>query len=145
MALIEWVAAALVSVALLVVLLVVAVVLRRRRVERSGGFDMSLRLGRDGWAGGWAFGVGRYRGERLEWFRTFSLAPRPHTTFTRRQLAVLRRRLPDRREVHDLPPGHVVLVCRADATSVELSMAEPSSTAFLAWLEAAPPGQNLVA
>lgn len=145
MALIEWVAAVLAALVLLVVLLIVAVLVRRRRVERAGGFDMSLRLGRDGWTGGWVFGIGRYRDERLEWYRTFSLAPRPHRSFPRRETAVLRRRDPDRREAHDLPPGHLVLVCQVRRTPVEMSMAEPSSTAFLAWLEAAPPGEHLVA
>lgn len=56
--------------------------LRRRLIQRSGGtFDCSLRLadvkeelpsGK-----GWIYGVARYSGDSIEWFRVFSYAPDP--------------------------------------------------------------------
>ncbi|AYY15626.1 DUF2550 family protein [Actinobacteria bacterium YIM 96077] len=123
----------------------VVLYLRRRVLQREGGFDMCMRVGSEhGWAGGWVFGIGRYRGEYLEWFRTFSFAPRPKRSFERSELVVSNRRTPDAEEDFELPAGHVVLSCAVGATSVEMSMTDAASTAFLAWLEAAPPGGHLV-
>src|SRR5690606_38861844 len=109
------------------------------------GFDMCMRVGsQHGWAGGWVFGIGRYRGDRLEWFRTFSFAPRTKRSFCRGELAVSNRRAPDAEEDYELPSGHVVLGCVVGTSTVEVSMTEAASMAFLAWLEAAPPGGHLV-
>lgn len=54
--------------------------LRRRLIQRSGGtFDCSLRWDvpeRPDTSGkGWSYGVARYSGDRLTWFRVFSYAP----------------------------------------------------------------------
>lgn len=145
MALITWVAVVLIALAVLVAVTLVVLYLRRSLLQREGGFDMCMRMGsQEGWAGGWVFGIGRYRGERLEWFRTFSFFPRPKRSFRRGELAVSSRRAPDSEEDFELPAGHVVLSCAVRRTTVEISMTEPASTAFLAWLEAAPPGGHLV-
>ncbi len=53
--------------------------LRRRLIQRSGGtFDCSLRWDApekgDSGGKGWAYGVARYNGDRVEWFRVFSYA-----------------------------------------------------------------------
>ncbi|WP_216853121.1 DUF2550 domain-containing protein [Phytoactinopolyspora halotolerans] len=145
MALIAWVAVILIAVAVLVAVALAVLYLRRSVLQREGGFDMCMRVGsQQGWAGGWVFGIGRYRGEQLEWFRTFSFAPRPKRSFRRGELAVNSRRVPDSEEDYELPAGHVVLGCAVGPTTVEVSMTEPASTAFLAWLEAAPPGGHLV-
>lgn len=71
--------------ALLVSGLVVALVviglfvfgLRRRLIQRSGGtFDCSMRWGvseePDVSGKGWVYGVARYSGDRIDWFRVFS-------------------------------------------------------------------------
>lgn len=44
-----------------------------------------------------------------------------------------------------MPAGHVVLVWEVNGERIEVSMTEAASMAFLAWLEAAPPGEHLVA
>jgi hypothetical protein len=144
MSLLQAVAVAVAAAALLVLGVVATFTLRRRTLQRGGGFDMCLRLGR-GWTGGWVFGVGRYRGDMLEWFRTFALTWRPTRSLPRRDLSVEGRRSPVRPESFDLPAGHVVLSCRVDGRPLEMSMTEPAATAFLAWLEAGPPGAHLVA
>lgn len=135
----------LIALAALVAAALVVLYLRRSVLQRDGGFDMCMRVGsQDGWAGGWIFGIGRYRDDRLEWFRTFSFFPRPKRSFRRGELAVSGRRDPDSEEDFELPAGHVVLGCAVGPNTVEVSMTEPASTAFLAWLEAAPPGGHLV-
>jgi hypothetical protein len=145
MGVLEWVAVIVAVIALAIVLVLGGLFLRRRVLQRQGGFDMCLRVGRDGWSGGWVFGVGRYRGDDVEWFRTFSYGARPKWSSQRSDLNVVDRRAPEAEEAYDLPAGNIVLVCQDGDRSLEVSMSEPASMAFLAWLEAAPPGGHLVA
>jgi Protein of unknown function (DUF2550) len=121
---------------------------RRRVLSRQGGtFECSLRRripAKSSPTGsrGWQLGLGRYDGENLEWFRVFSFSPRPKVVFDR-PLEVLGRRNPHGAEVFSLYAGHIVLAVRvAGGSTVELAMSERALTAFLAWTEAAPPGQD---
>ncbi|AXK37509.1 DUF2550 family protein [Streptomyces armeniacus] len=124
--------------------------LRRRLIQRSGGtFDCSLRWDvRDAEEGepdgkGWVYGVARYNGDRVDWFRVFSYAPRPRRTMERGRIEVLARRMPSGEEELALLSGQVVLGCALRGVRVELAMSEDALTGFLAWLEAAPPGQRV--
>jgi hypothetical protein len=145
MALLEWVALIVAALALFIVLALLGLFVRRNLLQREGGFDMCLRLGGSGWGGGWVFGVGRYRGDDLEWFRTFSFGGRPKQLLRRPELAVLGRREPDAEEAYDLPAGHMIFTCEVASRPLDVSMTEAASMAFLSWLEAAPPGGHLVA
>ncbi|WP_175410385.1 DUF2550 domain-containing protein [Streptomyces sp. TRM64462] len=142
--------------ALLVSALVVALVviglfvfgLRRRLIQRSGGtFDCSLRWnvpeGGDASGKGWVYGVARYSGDRIAWFRVFSYAPRPRRVLERSAIEVLARRMPEGEEELALLSDAVVLACLHRGTRLELAMSEDALTGFLAWLEAAPPGQRV--
>lgn len=72
--------------------------LRRRLIQRSGGtFDCSLRWNvpeNETGGKGWIYGVSRYNGDRIEWFRVFSYAPRPRHLLERSAIEVLERRTP---------------------------------------------------
>ncbi|GAB3858294.1 DUF2550 domain-containing protein [Nocardioides maradonensis] len=117
---------------------------RRRFLARNGGtFELSHRI-HGGEAGhGWALGMGRYSGDRLEWFRIFSLAPRPRAAWDRHRLTYDGRREPLGVEQASLYPDHVVIRCQAAGGElVELAMSEASLTGFQAWLEAQPPGTD---
>ncbi|MFF9867043.1 MULTISPECIES: DUF2550 domain-containing protein [unclassified Streptomyces] len=142
--------------ALLVSALVVALVviglflfgLRRRLIQRSGGtFDCSLRWnvpeGGDLAGKGWVYGVARYGGDRVAWFRVFSYAPRPRRILERSGIEVLARRMPEGEEELALLSDSVILGCLHHGTRLELAMSEDALTGFLAWLEAAPPGQRV--
>jgi hypothetical protein len=144
MGVLEWVAAVVAVIALAIVLALGGLFFRRRVLQREGGFDMCLHVGRNTWSGGWVFGVGRYRGDDVEWFRTFSYGARSKWSSRRSDLTVADRRTPDPEEAYELPAGHIVLVCQVGDQSIEVSMSEAASMAFLAWLEAAPPGEHLV-
>ncbi|MEU5976170.1 DUF2550 domain-containing protein [Streptomyces sp. NPDC047315] len=142
------------------VLIVVALVgiglfvfgLRRRLIQRSGGtFDCSLR-----WnvpddpvqpalppGKGWVYGVARYSGDRIMWFRVFSYAPRPRRVLERSAIEVVGRRTPEGEEELALLSDAVVLGCLHQGVRLELAMSEDALTGFLAWLEAAPPGQRV--
>ncbi len=142
--------------------------LRRRLIQRPGGtFDCSLRVPSDpdpalsgpapsggdadpvpaaeaGPGGkGWVYGVARYSGDRIEWFRVFSYAPRPRRVLDRGAIEVVERRTPQGEEELALLSDAVVLVARHRELRLELAMSEDALTGFLAWLEAAPPGQRV--
>ncbi|WP_381794074.1 DUF2550 domain-containing protein [Streptomyces niveus] len=122
--------------------------LRRRLIQRSGGtFDCSLRWNvaeePDTSGKGWVYGVARYSGDRINWFRVFSYAPRPRRSLERSAIEVLARRAPEGEEELALLSDSVVLGCVHQGTRLELAMGEDALTGFLAWLEAAPPGQRV--
>ncbi len=127
-----------------VVLPLLAIAGRRRALQRRyGTIDLSLRLERRGHGRGWVLGVGRFVGDDLQWYRVFSLAPRPRRTLSRRTLQVDGRRQPRGPETLALLSGAVVMECRAPEGPVELAMEAGAVTGFLAWLEARPPGATL--
>jgi hypothetical protein len=135
------------STGVLLVLLVLyglALVLRRRWIARHGGtFEFSVRV-RSGRGGrGWILGVARYTGGNLQWFRIFSLSPRPRFTYRRADLEFVGRRDPAGMEAYSLYSGHIVVTCRTPAGLLEVAMSPDALTGFLAWLEAAPPGRRL--
>ena len=139
----QWLADAAGALLLLVVLYGVALIIRRRVISRHGGtFEFSVRV-RSGRAGrGWVLGVARYSGGVLEWFRIFSVSPRPRLRFDRAELEYVGRRDPAGVESYSLYSGHIIVSCRTPTGMLEVAMSPEALTGFLAWLEAAPPGQR---
>ncbi len=128
----------------LVLLYGLVLVLRRRVISRGGGtFEFSVRIRSDKAGRGWILGVGRYSGGLLEWFRIFSLAPRPKRVFRRADLEYVGSRDPVGAEAYSLYSGHVIVSCRMRSGMLEVAMSREALTGFLAWLEAAPPGERL--
>ncbi|MBB6629214.1 DUF2550 domain-containing protein [Nocardioides sp. KIGAM211] len=126
---------------LLVLLYGVALIVRRRVLSRNGGtFELSYRVRPERAGRGWLLGLGRYSGETLEWFRIFSLSPRPKRSWPRARLAYGDRREPEGVEQMSLYPDHVVVCCMTPDGEVELAMGPSSLMGFQAWLEAGPPG-----
>jgi len=69
-------------VILAAVALLAAIYVRRHLLRRSGGtIEMSVRLTTRGRGWGWAFGVARFSGVELQWFRFFSLWRREISRF----------------------------------------------------------------
>src|SRR4051812_10559798 len=138
-----------VVVAVLVVTaaLLLGVVSRRRFLTRDvGAFDCSLRWGggSPGSAGkGWRLGVARYEANRIDWYRVFSISPRPGASLVRAELDVLDRRPPSNAESFAILAGSIIARCRYRGEQVELAMSEQAYTGFAAWLEAAPRGKNV--
>jgi hypothetical protein len=125
---------------------------RRLHLMRGGGVDVYLRRrpafggrfdsrGNDASAG-WHFGVGRYRGNELAWFRLTSFRPGPSTVLDRSELEILDRRAITPAERYAIPQADSVLSCRVGEVTLELAMAPGVLTGFLSWLEAAPPGRS---
>lgn len=130
-------------VVLAVLLYGLALVVRRRVLSRGGGtFELSHRVHTGDAGRGWLLGLGRYSGEQLEWFRVFTLAPRPKRSWTRGELSFEGAREPEGMERNVLYPDHVVVSCQSADGEVELAMGRDSLTGFQAWLEARPPGTD---
>jgi hypothetical protein len=126
---------------LLVLLYGVALIVRRRVLSRNGGtFELSYRVRPERAGRGWLLGLGRYSGETLEWFRIFSLSPRPKRSWARSELAYDGRREPEGVEQMSLYPDHVVICCSCPQGEVELAMGPSSLMGFQSWLESGPPG-----
>lgn len=129
------------AVLVLVLLYGLALVVRRRLLSRHGGtFELSCRVRSERAGRGWLLGLGRYSGDSLEWFRIFSLSPRPKKSWARGTLAYAGRRDPEGPERMSLYPDHTVVRCEAPDGLLELAMAQSSLTGFQSWLEAGPPG-----
>lgn len=130
---------------LLLVLLIfgIALVVRRRVLERDRGtFELSCRIRMNRPGRGWLLGVGRYQDEELEWFRMFSLSPRPKRVWHRANLEYGGQREPTGAEQISLFADHVVVTCTTIDDQIELAMSPASLTGFQAWLEAMPPGSR---
>ena len=125
----------------IVVLYGLALVIRRRLLARNGGtFELSYRVRSEKAGRGWLLGLGRYSGDELEWFRIFSLSPRPKKVWRRPELDFDGRRSPEGVEQMTLYPVHVVVQCRRPGGLLELAMGQPQLMGFQSWLEAGPPG-----
>lgn len=115
---------------------------------RGGGVDVCLRrrpaVVSPSFAGGagWHFGVGRYQGNELAWYRLTSLWPGTTVVVDRTDLEIVERRVAVGEETYAVPAGASVLRCRVGGVELELAMTPGVLTGFLSWLEAAPPGRS---
>ena len=91
-------------------------------------------------------GSGRYSGEQLEWFRIFSLSPRPKRAWERRSLTydgAVSPRAPS--SSRSTPTTWSSTAGTADRRRSSSRMTRASLTGFQAWLEVAPARDGLVA
>lgn len=139
----QWVLDLVGLVLVLALLYGIALIFRRRWLARHGGtFELSYRVRTDRPGRGWLLGIGRYSGQSLEWFRIFSLSPRPKRVWARHLLDYSGRRPPAGAEEMSLYDGHVVAACHFDGEPLEIAMSEASLTGFQSWLESGPPGTD---
>lgn len=139
----QWLLDAAGVLLVLVLLFGAGLILRRRLLSRHGGtFELSFRVRHTHAGRGWLLGLGRYSGEELEWFRYFSLWPRPKRVLQRSSLTYVDTRSPEGPEELSLYPDHVVVRCTTPAGPVELAMSASSLVGFQSWLEAGPPGTD---
>ena len=143
----QWVVDSIGVLLLLVLFYGLGLVVRRRWITRNGGtFELSHRVVPGATAGerkagrGWILGLGRYSGGELEFFRIFSLSPRPRHVLQRSETYYDGQREPAGAEAHSLYAGHVVVTCHNSAGEFELAMDPAAVTGFRSWLEASPPG-----
>lgn len=93
-----------------------------RRPTRKGGVAVS-------------YGVAEFRSERVDWWRVWSLFPRPKYRWRRDALHVVGHERLSRRGI-----GELVLVrCEYEGRPIELVMTPSASAGLTSWLEASPP------
>lgn len=129
------IAAALV---VLFVLLLVAITVRRYQLaRRPGSFDLSIReVG-----GSWSIGVARYGSAQLDWYRVFSLSPRPSRVYERRRLSLGQRRVAAGTEVHSVLPSDTIVRCQYVGQELDFALTDQAYFGLSSWTESAPPGQ----
>ncbi len=121
-----------------------ALIIRRRLLARHGGtFELSYRARSDRVGRGWVLGIGRYAGDRLEWFRVFSLSPRPRLVWKRSRVTYAGRRVPGPGEQLALYTDHLIVNLETvEGDEVQLAMNSSSVMGLQSWLEASPPGTD---
>ena len=127
--------AALLGALLLVLVVTAALGASRLRVlsGRIGSFECGARAV-DPPGAPWTAGIAHYGAGRVDWWRCWSLAPRPACTWWRADLELL-----GRAPLDPADPGTVAVRCRYHGAELELSMSADALAGLTAWLEAAPP------
>jgi hypothetical protein len=124
-----------VCVLLLVVVLFAAVLARQRHMLRLGGaVPLAVQRGNR-----WMYGIGRYYGGELRWYRALGIGTRPTRVFRRGDVQVLRRRSRLDTERTMLPENAVVVSCRVGSEMLDLALGESAFTGFVSWLESSAP------
>ncbi len=120
---------------------------RRRWLTGQGGlFDCAYRV-TDGVPGsGWVLGLARYRADRLEWFRAFSLGLRPAVSLQRGMTNYIHQRPASGLEQVVLFEHSSVVLVRDRISSREytLAMDGDDTMGLITWLESAPPGSHYI-
>ena len=93
---------------------------------------------------GWVLGFARYRGDRLDWYRAFSLALRPSCSFSRAGTSWQRRRAATALEEVVLFDRSWIVTIKDRFTGHEhnLAMDLDNVMGLMAWIESAPPGSH---
>jgi hypothetical protein len=123
-------------VAALALVVCVAVLARQRYMLRVvGAIPLAMRSGTERWL----YGIARYAGGELRWYRSLGLGTRPSRVFRRSQLRVIGHRAPRADELRSLPAGAVIVECQVAGDDVVLAFGENAFTGFISWLEASAP------
>ncbi len=124
-----------VCAAVLLVLAFAAVLGRQRHMLRMpGAMPMAVQRGTR-----WLYGVARYQGDELRWYRALGIGTRPSKVLRQGRVEVLDRRARTDAERKSLPAGSVVIRCRTAEETVTLAMGESAFTGLVSWLEASAP------
>lgn len=127
-----------VCAAVLVVLVFIGVLARQRYMLRVSG---AIPLAVHGRGARWQYGIGRYDGSELRWYRALGLGTRPTRVLRRADLVVESRREPQPAELSSLPPSAVIIECRDHHGPITLALGEGAFTGFLSWLESSRPSR----
>ncbi|MGH8860727.1 MAG: DUF2550 domain-containing protein [Jatrophihabitantaceae bacterium] len=124
--------------AAVVILLLCAAILARQRfmLRAAGTIPVALRGSS---ASRWQYGVARYAGGQLQWYRSLGFGTRPNRVLERRSVAVVGRYGVGPADLQSLPPTAVVVECRDGEQPLFLALGESAYTGFVSWLESSAP------
>jgi hypothetical protein len=121
-------------VAVAVVVLFAGILARQRYMLRTTGtLPLAMQRGNR-----WLYGIGRYQGGELRFYRALGVGTRPTRVLRRGHVQVLGRRAPYDSERGSLPQSVVIVECRTDDDTVFFAIGESAFTGFVSWLESAP-------
>jgi Protein of unknown function (DUF2550) len=124
-----------VCTALVVVVIFAAILARQRYLLRTAGaLPMALQRGHR-----WLYGIGRYQGGELRFYRALGWGTRPSRVLRRGEVEVLGHRPPVESERGSLPPTAVVVECRTRGETLAFAIGESAFTGFVSWLESSAP------
>ena len=124
-----------VCVVVLAVVVFAAVLARQRHMLRLGGaVPLAVQRGNR-----WQYGIGRYQGSELRWYRALGIGTRPSHVLRRGDVEVLRRRRRLDSEEHMLPDNVIVVSCRVGGDMLDLALGDSAFTGFVSWLESSAP------
>jgi hypothetical protein len=115
-----------------------AVIARQRYMLRlPGAIALAMQLPSRGTR--WLYGMGRYVGGELRWYRALGVGTRPTRVVRRGAVEVVRRRSPAESERTSLPSTAVILECRSADGAFSMALSEGAYTGFVSWLESSAP------
>jgi hypothetical protein len=116
--------------------LMCAVLARQRYMLRAAGaLPVAVRRG----AQRWTYGIARFVGNELRWYRGWGMGTRATLSLRRADLTILHHRAPVASELKSLPATARIVECRGDdGRTIVLGFSESAFTGFVSWLEAAP-------
>jgi hypothetical protein len=122
--------------AVLVAVVVFAAVLARQRhmLRLGGAVPLAVHRGNR-----WLYGIGRYHGGELRWYRALGIGTRPSRVLRRGEVEVLRRRQRLDSERNILPDNVVVVSCQVGGDILDLALGDSAFTGFVSWLESSAP------
>lgn len=124
-----------VCAAVLVLVLCALILARQRYMLRSAGsIPLAVRSGNR-----WLYGIARYIGGELRWYRSLGLGTRPTRVFLRSELYILGHRAPTADEARSLPANAVIVDCRVGSGEVVIALGEGAYTGFISWIESSAP------
>ncbi len=123
-------------VAVVVCVLVLSLLIARQRfmLRSVGGIAVAVRHGVR-----WQYGVARYLGDDLQWFRIWGFGTRPTRSLHRSELKVLSSRSATANDQAQLPADAVIVECEDVGGPITLGLAESAYTGFVSWLESSAP------
>lgn len=127
-----------VCVAIVLIVLFALVIARQRYMLRlPGAIALAMQLPSRG--SRWLYGMGRYVGGELRWYRAIGIGTRPSRVVRRGDVQVLQRRSPVESERSSLPTTAIVLECRSAEGTFAMAFSEGAYTGFVSWLESSAP------
>jgi hypothetical protein len=124
-----------VCVVVLLVLFSGGILARQRYMLRmSGAVPFAVQRGQR-----WLYGIGRYQGRELRWYRGIGIGTRPSRILRQGEVEVLghRGRLDSERK--SLPTSVVVVECRSHGETFAVAFGDSAFTGFVSWLESSAP------
>ena len=125
----------LVAVSLAIVGLAFVIARQRHMLRSPGGIPLAVR----GRGTRWRYGIGRYAGEELQWFRAMGLGTRPSRSLQRTEVEVIARHEVSADDRAALPAGAVIIELRDSGGTITLGLGGGAYTGFVSWLEASAP------